>query len=88
MRRLTKRDIDRITGSTIKGYRVEAARIKNGPFIDSDHYGFVLGRNDRGHYVTWHFHLLEDDSVSVYWGHYFMEDRDAAVRDFHNRGKE
>jgi len=87
MRRLTKRDIDRITGSTVKGYYVEAARIKNGPFIDSDHYGFILGRNASGHYVTWHFHILEDGSVSVYWGHYFMEDRDAAVRDFHNRDK-
>lgn len=85
MRRLTRRDIENITGTAIKGYVIEAARIKNGPFIDSDHYGFVLGRSARDHYVTWSFHLLEDESVSVYWGHYFMEDRDAAVRDFDTR---
>ena len=86
MRRLTKRDIEKITGTTVKGYVIEAARIKNGPFIDSDHYGFLLGRNAHGEYVTWHFHLLEDESIYVYWGHYFMEDRDAALRDFETRG--
>lgn len=86
MRRLTDRDIRGITGSTIKGYHVEAARIKDGPFTDSDHYGFILGRNAHGHYVTWQFHLLDDGSISVYWGHYHMEDRDAAVRDFNARG--
>lgn len=86
MRKLTEHDIQGIVGSTVKGFRVEAARIKDGPFTDSDHYGFILGRNAHGHYVTWHFHLLDDESVSVYWGHYFMEDRDAAVRDFDTRG--
>ena len=60
---------------------------KEGPYPDSDHYGFILGRNARGRYVTWHFHLLDDESVSVYWGHYFMENRDAAVRDFDTRDK-
>lgn len=88
MRRLTKRDIEKIVGSSVEGYRVEAARIKNGPFIDSDCYGYILGKNDSGHYVTWHFHLLDDESVSVYWGRYFMEDREAAVRDFDTRGRE
>lgn len=88
MRRLTQHDIAAIVGSVIKGYRVEAARIKDGPFTDSDHYGYILGRNAKGHYVTWSFHLLDDESVSVYWGHYFMEDRDAAVLDFDVRGKE
>ena len=87
MRRLTEQDIGNIVGTTIKGYCVEAARIKEGPYSDSDHYGFILGRNARGHYVTWHFHLLDDESVSVYWGHYFMENRDAAVRDFNTRDK-
>ena len=85
MRKLTERDIENIVGSTVKGYRVEAARIKDGPYIDSGHYGFILGRNAHGHYVTWQFHLLGDESVSVYWGHYHMEDRDAAVRDFDTR---
>ena len=45
MRRLTKRDIENIIGTTVKGYAIEAARIKSGPFIDSDHYCFLLGRN-------------------------------------------
>lgn len=88
MRRLTKRDIRNVTGQTIEGFRVEAARIKNGPFTDSDNYGFILARNARGSYVTWQFHLLEDESVTAYWGHYFPDDRDAAVRDFETRDKE
>ena len=85
MRKLTERDIQGIIGSTIEGFRVEAARIKNGPFTDSDNYGFILARNAHGHYVTWQFHLLSDGSVSAYWGHYFQEDRAAAVRDFDTR---
>ena len=85
MRKLTERDIQGIIGQTIEGFRVEAARIKDGPFIDSDHYGFVLARNDHGCYVTWRFHLLGDESISAYWGHYFQDDRDAAVRDFDMR---
>lgn len=32
MRKLTKQDIENIVGSTIKGCRVEAVRIKGGPF--------------------------------------------------------
>jgi hypothetical protein len=66
MRRLTEQDIENIIGSTIKCHYIETARIKDGPYTDSDHYGFVLGRNAHGHYVTWHFHLLENESVSVY----------------------
>jgi len=85
MRKLTKEDLGRIVGTMVEDYHVEDVRIKNGPFIDSDHYGFILGRNDNGGYVTWQFHLLEDETVSAYWGHYFMEDREAAVRDFYTR---
>ncbi len=48
MRKLTEHDLARINGSTIEGYHVEAVRIKNGPFIDSDNYGFILGRNTQG----------------------------------------
>lgn len=88
MRRLTKRDIGKIVGSEVKGYNIEAARIKSGPFIDSEHYGIALGKNAKGHYVTWDFHLLDDESISVYWGHYFMEDREAAIRDFNKRSQE
>lgn len=87
MRRLTESDLATIIGNTVEGYHVEAARIKDGPCTDSDHYGFILGKNDRGHYVTWRFHLLDDGSVSVYWGHYFMGDQDAAIRDFYDRDK-
>lgn len=85
MRKLVERDIEKIKGSTVKGYKIEAARIKTGPFIDSDHYGIALGKNAKGHYVTWNFHLCDDESISVYWGHYFMEDRNAAIRDFNMR---
>lgn len=84
MRKLTEEDLSKIVGSMVKGYRVEAARIKQGPFIDSDHYGFILGQNSKGQYVTWEFHLTEDESVSVYWGHYIM-DREEALRDFDAR---
>lgn len=85
MRKLIERDIEKIKGSTVEGYNIEAARIKTGPFIDSDHYGIALGKNDKGHYVAWNFHMCDDESISVYWGHYFMEDRDAAIRDFNKR---
>lgn len=85
MRRLTEQYIDTIIGRTISGYCVEAAKIKHGPFIDSDHYGIILGRNLRGGYVTWEFHLLDDESVSVYWGHYITE-REEALRDYEARG--
>ena len=85
MRKLTGQDIQNVIGFTIEGFRVEAARIKNGPSTDSDHYGFLLARNAHGCYVTWRFHLLEDESISAYWGHYFQDDRDAAVRDFDTR---
>lgn len=87
MRKLTEEDISRITGSTIKGYRVIAAKIKKGPFIDSDHYGIILGVNPQIQYVTWEFHLLDDESVSVYWEHYIMN-REEALRDFNTRGVE
>ena len=85
MRRLTDEDLACIKGRTIQGYRVVAARIKQGPFVDSNRYGFLLGRNMAGEYVTWQFHLTEDESVSVYWGHFIM-DRDEALRDFNARG--
>lgn len=85
MRKLTDKDLAKIVRSTIQGYRIEAAKIKSGPFIDSDHYGFILGKNRAGEYVTWQFHLLDDESASVYWGH-FITDREEVLRDFNTRG--
>ena len=85
MRKITEQDLSFIAGITFEGYYVESIRIKRGEFIDSNHYGIILGRNIKGHYVTWQFHLDENDDPSVYWGHYFMEDRDAAVCDFNTR---
>lgn len=85
MRKLTDEDLSKIRGTTVKGYYIEAVKVKRGPFIDSDHYGIILGRNSKDQYVTWEFYLLEDGSVSVYWGHY-MEDREAALRDYNARG--
>lgn len=87
MHKLTDEDLAKIKGSTIKGYHVEAAKVKRGPFIDSDHYGIILGKNAKEQYVTWEFHLQEDESVSVYWGHY-MGSRDAAIQDYNARGME
>lgn len=84
MRRLTRHDLANITGIPIKGYQVEAARIKKGQSDDSDHYGIILARNAKGEYVTWQFHFQEDESISVYWGHYTM-DPEAAFRDYNTR---
>lgn len=88
MRKLTDHDLTSIAGTTIQGYHVEGVRIKRGSFCDSDNYGIILGRNAENHYATWQFHLLDDDSVSAYWGHYFMENREAAIQDFHARDKD
>ena len=85
MRKLNEMDLAEIVGSTVKGYHIEGVRIKRGEFTDSDHYGIILGRNDGGNYVTWQFHLDEDDSVNPYWGHYHMENREAALRDYNER---
>lgn len=85
MRKLTDNDLANIVGTTVEGYHVENVRIKRGNCTDTDHYGIMLGRNKSGNYVTWQWHLLPDETVSVYWGHYFMENKQAAIRDFENR---
>jgi hypothetical protein len=85
MRKLTEQDISSIIGTTVKGYVIDNARIKGGRFSDSDHYGIVFGRSLEGYYVTWQFHLDENEQPSVYWGHYFMENRDAAIHDYDTR---
>lgn len=82
---MTDHDLVGIIGSTIEGYRIEAARVKRGTFTNSNHYGIVMDRNSKGHYVTWQFHLLEDESVSVYWGHYYMANQEAVIEDFNIR---
>ena len=87
MRRLTDGDLAGIKDRTIQGYRVVAAKVKRGPFVDSDYYGVILGKNSREEYVTWEFYLKGDESVSVYRGHY-MTDREEAIRDYHARGVE
>lgn len=84
MRKLTNTDLANITGIPIEGYIVEAARIKKGSCSDSDHYGIILARNPGNEYVTWQFHFRDDESLSVYWGHY-MTDHEAAIRDYNTR---
>lgn len=84
MRKITNADLANITGIPIEGYIVESARSKNGSGSDSDHYGIILARNPENEYVTWQFHFRDDESLSVYWGHY-MTDHEAAVRDFNTR---
>lgn len=88
MRKLTNTDLTNIAGSMVEGYEVEAVRVKRGEFSDSDHYGIILGRNTNGNYVRWQFHLLEDDSLSAYWGRYFMENREDALRDYDIRDRD
>ena len=85
MRKLIEQDIAAIAGTVLQEYYVESVRIKRGQFTDSDHYGIVLGRNVKGHYVTWEFHIDENEKPVVYWGHYFMENREAALKDFDTR---
>lgn len=88
MRKLTDTDMENILGSIVSGYRVENVRVKRGNCTDSDHYGILLGKSDDGHYVTWQFHLDEDEKVNPYWGHYFMEYSDAALKDYNDRDLE
>jgi hypothetical protein len=85
MRKLTDNDLANAVGTDVHGYRVERARVKRGSFSDSDCYGIALAVNRFGDCVTWQFHLLEDETLSFYWGHYFTEDREAALRDCENR---
>ena len=87
MRRLTDGDLAGIKGRTIQGYRVVAAKIRKGPFVDSGHHGVMLGKNTKNEYVTWEFYLKDGESVSVCRGHY-MTDREEAIRDYHARGVE
>ena len=84
MRKLTDNDLTNIAGTVISGYHVEGVRIKRGAFTDADHYGVILGKNSSGHFVTWEFHLDEDDNISAHWGHYF-ENHNSAILDFHTR---
>lgn len=83
IRQLTEQDIAAIIGTEVKGYVIENAKIKTSKYIDSDHYGILLGNCGSGGYVTWQFHY-DNDEQCVYWGHY-MDSRDAAVEDFETR---
>ncbi len=85
MRKLTDNDLINIAGSTVEGYLVEAVRVKRGPYSDSDHYGYILGRNANGHYVCWQFHLDENGKPNVYWGNYHIGNRESALRDYEVR---
>ena len=85
MRKLTDSDLTNILGSAVSGYHVEGVRVKRGNCTDSDHYGIILGKSSEGCYVTWQFHLDKDESVIPYWGHYHMENREAALRDYDER---
>ena len=87
MRTLTDEDFQKISGITTQGYHVEYIRVKHGSFTDSDHYGIILGKNARGHFVTYQFHLDETEMPAVYWGHYFLDNREAAIHDFNNRDR-
>lgn len=83
MRTITNSDLKGIIGTSICGFRIENARIKNGECCDFNNYGILLGKNDRGVYVTWQFHFNENE-LSVYWGHY-TEKHEIALQDFYSR---
>lgn len=83
MRKITNSDIEKIIGTSICGFYIENARIKDGDCCNSNNYGVLLGKNDRGVYVTWQFHF-NGDEISVYWGHY-TEKYEVALQDFYNR---
>ena len=84
MRKLTEQDIAAIVGTSCESFTIEQARVKGGQYSDSDHYGIALGKSESGNYVTWWFHL-EDEKPSFYWGHYFMENLEAAIQDYSTR---
>lgn len=84
MRKLTEQDFTAIIGTVEHGYIIERARVKEGIYTDSDHYGIVLGRGEKeGLYVTWQFHL-EGETPTYYWGHY-IADPEAALADYETR---
>jgi len=84
-KKLTEQDIANIMGVNINGYTVEKARVKDGEFSDSNHYGIVLAVNEHGHHVTWQFHLADGWIPEVYWGHYHLENWETAIDDYNSR---
>ena len=78
MRKLTEQDLTAIVGTAHKGYIIKMARVKQGNFSDSDHYGIVLGVDEEDRCVTWQFHLV-DEKPEYYWGHYIDNKGDALV---------
>ena len=83
MRKLTETDLATIVGTVNTGYTILRARVKDGSFSDSDHYGIVLARNAKGGFVTWQYHL-EGDTPEMYWGRY-TDNEESAVADFETR---
>jgi len=86
MRKLTEQDVTDIIGWNTGGFTVEKARVKGGDCTDSDHYGIILAVNGLGHHVTWQYHL-DEGLPQVYWGHYYLEDREAALKDYETRSQ-
>lgn len=79
-----------VIGSTVSDdYTILEARAKEKKvYSDSDCYGIALGRFESKHgimWATWEFHKEENRPVSFYWGHYHMENEEAARRDFSMR---
>jgi hypothetical protein len=86
MRKLTEQDLTAVVGIINAGYTIERARVKEGECTDSDHYGIALARSGCGKYVTWQFHLeCDDERFEFYWGKYYMEDMDAAIKCYETR---
>ena len=85
MRKLTDKDIADILGSKNNGYTVIKAKAKsNNSFTDSDNYGIVYGKNEKGMFVIWQFHLDENDEPNYYWG-FYTECEDSALENYDSR---
>ena len=85
MRKLTENDLTAIVGTVNAGYTILRARVKDGSYSDSDHYGIALARNAKGNCVTWQFHI-EGETPEMYWGRYAANE-ESAVADYETRGE-
>ena len=45
----------------------------------------ILARKVSGEFVTWKFSNFAGEPISFFWGHYFSDDRKAALQDFYER---
>jgi hypothetical protein len=80
MKLLNEQDLADILGTNHEGYIVKMARaVRNEAY-----YGIVFAERDSGEYVTWQFHIDNENGVMFYWGHYAVNE-EKALKDFEVR---